>query len=444
MLIIQELYLYETITNTPFLFEPLDGLDITMLGTSPRVIDTLVLETADFFFDFAARATLRFEVERGIDDFYLIDGEAGYTAFLQLFLYKDNILTRGAQYDLITFDRLVGRKYSVIAKIDNVFRAVFGEFVAEKTSVTNFKSNSIKFKSNLGFGYPYIVENLTVNNVIQSITCEPEFVFTGVLDEFGLPDSARSTAQLLTNTYSGPAMRVRESDGDTELDIPFLADGELDQVTLLAHCNGFDGHVVTRYDQIGSKHATQSTASKQGRIVIAGVVVLDNGKPAVELLQASLQHWAYTDSFLVGGDLAIYLVCNPTAATTMGFWGAFAATPSAIWNDTTTTFRSRFHDGANKQPVGASAAGQQITTLSLVSGDTIKSFRDSTLLQSVAFGTMTAIAAGDIGVGSQNPPSINVTTKFNGKWQEEILYKTDQTLNRAAFEQNRKDYYGIV
>lgn len=171
MLIIQELYLYETITNTPFLFEPLDGLDITMLGTSARVIDTLVLDRADFFFDFSARATLEFDVERGIDDFYLVDGEAGYTAFLQLFLYKEDILTRGAQYDLITLDRLIGRKYSVIAKIDNVFRGIFAEFVAEKTNVTNFKSNLIKFKSNLGFGFPYIIQNLTVTDIGQSIIC---------------------------------------------------------------------------------------------------------------------------------------------------------------------------------------------------------------------------------------------------------------------------------
>jgi len=43
-----------------------------------------------------------------------------------------------------------------------------------------------------------------------------------------------------------------------------------------------DGHVTTWYDQAGSNDATQSTAANQPKIVDAGVLVEENGKPAID------------------------------------------------------------------------------------------------------------------------------------------------------------------
>ncbi len=172
MLILQEIYLYKTITNSPFIFEVTQGLDIVMSATDERVIDTLTLETADFFFDLASAGKLEFELQRGFDDIYIEnDGQqSGYLTSFELFLYRQEVVNLLTKYDFITLEKLVSSRYSIIIKTNNEFRAIFSEFSALPSNIGDFDKNKIQFKSNEGFGFPYLVENLTVNNIIKSIT----------------------------------------------------------------------------------------------------------------------------------------------------------------------------------------------------------------------------------------------------------------------------------
>lgn len=173
MILLSELYLFEAITNTPYLFESLDGLSIEMLSTSPRVINSLTLDDADFFFDMTARPTLDFGMDRDIDDIYPEEGgkESGYIPTIELFFYKDNLLGRAVDFDLNTFEKLVSRKYSAICKIENSYRAIFLEFSADQTNVDNLSKVKVKLTANRGFGFPYPVQNLTVSNVAHSYNC---------------------------------------------------------------------------------------------------------------------------------------------------------------------------------------------------------------------------------------------------------------------------------
>lgn len=268
--------------------------------------------------------------------------------------------------------------------------------------------------------------------------------FVGVLDLFTGAQGGRSVAQRLTNTYTGSLIRVRRSNDNVEADIGFDANGDLDQVALLAHTGAFNGHVTKIYDQVGSNDGVQTTAGKQGRIVISGVVNLDNGKPAVEMIQASFQVWDYTESFASGGDLAIYLVCNPATINQLGFWGNLNVPRQMIWNTGTgADFKSRFYDGANKDcSTTTQLIGQQIVTALVISGDKSYLYRDSILIDSIAFGTMTVISSKTISIGSIDSSGASIL-HFDGNFQEEVLYKTDEILNRAGFEANRKTYYGI-
>ena len=108
---------------------------------------------------------------------------------------------------------------------------------------------------------------------------------TGTLDKYTTNLAlAYSTRQLLT-AYSGSAIRVRESSGNTEADIGFDNNGNLDTVALLAHTGANSGYVTKWYDQSGNtRDIAEATAAKQPRIVNSGTVdVGADGKPGLVL-----------------------------------------------------------------------------------------------------------------------------------------------------------------
>ena len=105
---------------------------------------------------------------------------------------------------------------------------------------------------------------------------------TFLLDQFGDNIRVAYSVRKLSSTYSGAAMRVRETGFNTETDIGFDANGDLDTTALLAHCasNG-EGRIVTWYDQSGNGiNVTQGTAARQPVIVTGNATVTVNGKPA--------------------------------------------------------------------------------------------------------------------------------------------------------------------
>lgn len=99
-----------------------------------------------------------------------------------------------------------------------------------------------------------------------------ESAFTGPLDGLGVtPVGAWSVARRLTVDYTGPLIRIRESGGDTELDIGFDADGNLDTAAAAAHIGANSGFITTIYDQIGSGDLTQATAANQPAYLASGI-----------------------------------------------------------------------------------------------------------------------------------------------------------------------------
>ena len=111
----------------------------------------------------------------------------------------------------------------------------------------------------------------------------PAPAYAGFGDAFGGVTAYYSLRQF-TEAETLNAIRVRRSSDDTEQDIGFDANGDLDTTALLAFVGtgGTDnGFVTTWYDQAGSNHATNSTASEQPLIVDGGTLVQENGKAAI-------------------------------------------------------------------------------------------------------------------------------------------------------------------
>lgn len=114
----------------------------------------------------------------------------------------------------------------------------------------------------------------------------PTPAYSGFGDSFG-DVAAYYSLRKFTEAETLNAIRVRRSSDDTEQDIGFDSNGDLDTTALLAFVGsgGTDnGFVTTWYDQSGNgKNATNATASAQPKIVDGGTLVTEGGKAALDL-----------------------------------------------------------------------------------------------------------------------------------------------------------------
>lgn len=144
-----------------------------------------------------------------------------------------------------------------------------------------------------------------------------------VLDLAGLNENATTSVaysvRKLSSAYLGNCMKVRRNSDNSMQDIGFTTAGELDQSALLTFVGASgNGFVVTWYDQSGNNnHLTQASVSNQPRIVNAGVVDIESGKPFIRFfgvisgnnnslnLTSSLNTNGFVsviNKFAVGGD----------------------------------------------------------------------------------------------------------------------------------------------
>jgi len=89
----------------------------------------------------------------------------------------------------------------------------------------------------------------------------------------------------LTSEYLGSAIRVRRSSDNSETDIGFTSNGELDSATLLSFASGSNNAFVSLwYDQTGfDLHQVRTESNQQPQIVSNGSLITDSGKPAIYL-----------------------------------------------------------------------------------------------------------------------------------------------------------------
>lgn len=108
------------------------------------------------------------------------------------------------------------------------------------------------------------------------------FGFVGLLDTYPNAAAAYSVRKLRLQ-YTGSAIRVRRSSDNTEQDIGFDINGNLNTTALTSFCGSGNGFVTTWYDQSGNaRNVTQSTAASQPQIVSSGSVITQNTKPCIE------------------------------------------------------------------------------------------------------------------------------------------------------------------
>jgi hypothetical protein len=234
----------------------------------------------------------------------------------------------------------------------------------------------------------------------------------------------------LNQLYTGSALRVREDGSNTETDIGFDINGELDVASIISHCGSNNGYVTTWYDQSGNtNNATQSLANDQPLIYNGSSINETNGKPSL--------------SFSGG---RILLINNPvttatnfllsavnTAAANQFPWGG---SDSFLFYASTSTTRFRgLSSDLNYVRTVPTAGTQEHYVVDLSSGTA--TFRVN------AITGVTGARSADATLGTLGDGQGNTSGRHTGTIQEFIIWNSSQLQARSGIETNTNNYYSI-
>jgi len=262
--------------------------------------------------------------------------------------------------------------------------------------------------------------------------------------------AAAYSLRSLSRSYADPVVTVRRSSDDAEEDFTAaeVADG-----TLAAFCGAGDGFVKQWWDQSGNaRHASQSTAGSQPQIVGSGVVLTEDGKPAL-LFDGAGDELA-TGAFATGLAASVFAVVkanswhvsgNYDCIFSHGYASATALTkgvvlylPAASLADWSlgdfVAFGSGYDAGNAPRAIGPIANGSDLRSVSVIlsaSASTVHINGGALTLSSSSTGVIASVTA-PVLIGSSVLGI--VPNMLAGKLSELLYYDTDQTGNRELLE----------
>lgn len=315
------------------------------------------------------------------------------------------------------------------------WNGVIGEFVATTTALST--ANRQRIEGYLAWKWG-LEEDLPIDHPYR---------FDGSLFGYGLAPNAADygagattaySLRYVSNSYSGPVVRVREDSGNTEQDFTptQITDGTL--ATFVGAGN--NGFVTTWYDQSGNgKNATQTTAVSQPKIVNAGALITENGKPAIVFDGVN-------DSLITNG----YIVELSQNSASVFSAGKFSGSYDLVESDVSTPYSSNFilsgpTNGTEVLWVNATRFGIK---------DAVNQSSMGFIYNGVNFQAyFNGATSGAAGPATVNPEVGNTTvigasadfaTNFStSTLQEIIIYRSDESANRSAIELNINQHYGI-
>lgn len=262
--------------------------------------------------------------------------------------------------------------------------------------------------------------------------------FTGILDDYPGAGAAWSVRKL-DKDYAGSCMRVKRSSDNTEQDIGFEADGDLDVGAITTFCGAGNGDVVTLYDQSGNGY-NLTVASGNWRICSSGsITVADNGKPAITnistaALTASVgmtnlfgssvfYHYGVASAYDLYNGGTIYII-DGTPGYAMSL--SESLTGFARYNFTLYCYYSPFYGNINQTYILETS--MQSSALIDMYIDNVESGNNQAVATNAPTGTQT------ISVGSDGFSVL-------GTLQELVLYPSNQNSNRSAIYTNVNAYF---
>ena len=247
------------------------------------------------------------------------------------------------------------------------------------------------------------------------------------------------------------AIRVRRSSDNAQQDIGFIGN-DLDTVSLLSFCGAGNGFVTTWYDQSGNGYnVTQATQANQPQIVSSGVVITENGKPAIQFNgAASLESYtSATGTGTYSGAMTIFFAGRrSTASGSSYFCERRSALLKAFIFYVVSSLAYITTDGQNF----SSNQWVSLGTYNLTSNFFLSVQKHTPGITDTLFiNGVAAAVSGNPGVASSitgnNGFSVggraDINMNWNGLISELLVYNTDQTANRTVIESNINTHYTI-
>jgi hypothetical protein len=276
--------------------------------------------------------------------------------------------------------------------------------------------------------------------------------FVGLLDLY--PNAAAAySVRRLSGTYEGALIEVRRSSDNAVQNIGFDTNGDLNTSALLSFVGAGDGFVRTWYDQSGnSNDSTQTTSASQPKIVDDGVLVTENGKPALDF-DGSNDHLVSTSAYPTQAYQSTFYVAfsngfNNRILDTRGVGGVGTVQGwQHKYSASSPTSDITIIDDGLVESIridGITRTGQNLVSIFMYGGggSSIDEYTNGSLSKS---GTN----VNNIDFNSGNRLYIGANTNgansqlFGGKIQDIILYNTDESAKKVGIEQNINDFYNI-
>jgi len=244
---------------------------------------------------------------------------------------------------------------------------------------------------------------------------------------------------IVTDTSSLVRIYLANSDGNVTQSSGsiYIQDAQLEEGSSATTYNptttsiAGDGAVTTWYDQSGNGNdATNSTESEQPLIVDGGTLVEENSKAAVE--------FDGVDDYLVANQLDFdnEFIVSTTKA------GGFGRMLNARYNGDNVVmivngrYRRNTNDLSFNGPLFDIKLNQQ-TLLSGLNQTTL--YQDGTLITALDNTATTYGNTDGIFIGIE----ADLTSEWQGAFQELILFDSDQSSNRTGIESNINDHFDI-
>ena len=253
----------------------------------------------------------------------------------------------------------------------------------------------------------------------------PSGAVTPILDTY-TGAAAGYSVRLLRTAYTGSCMRVREDGGNTETDIGFDSNGDLDTAAIASHCGFNNGFIRYWYDQSGNANdAGQATAGTQPQIYNGTAVITENGKPCLKIVND-------------------YFVLSPTLSLGSSMLTVVSCHKGQSFQETLTFDQRLYYRGsggislnANSTIVGSvtGISTQNLITAKFDSTTSVGRFNGTQFVSGTTGTTGTIQGIMSRGIGLQTTPNATV--------QEMIQWPTWNTSNTAPMENDIMTYFSI-
>lgn len=286
---------------------------------------------------------------------------------------------------------------------------------------------------------------------------------TFLLRQISTVPSGAYSLRRLNCSYTGFAIRVRNSSSGATQDIGFNSSGDLDTVSLKSFIGSNNGTINRWYDQSGNNRtASQGTVANQPRIVTAGKLITSSVSrlPAIEFsgnqwLDCGVSVQTMTNNG-AEGSVFMVLTASTFSQTHFGAVSTSGSLPSndrwathINWSDNDLYFDAGNCCGSPNNRVQASN-GSNVNLwrqYSLVRESTVSTIRVAGVVRATNSGfpsTVKTTTTNNFWIGAPSGWTVNSMNPMTGKMAEIIIFPLGVVGNNLnSIETNQKVYYEL-